>query len=95
MLFRSQAAYRDFDPFWEFIAGPLHAGNFGWRKTDDTFGTQMVYAAPEADLVADRPPSDRNQFFGVVDIDPASQAMTVALYNQGDERLHEVTIPAG
>ena len=25
----ARAAFRDFDPFWEFVAGPLNAGSFG------------------------------------------------------------------
>ena len=25
----SKAQFQDFDPFWEFVAGPLHAGSFG------------------------------------------------------------------
>ena len=24
-----RARFTDFDPFWEFVAGPLHAGTFG------------------------------------------------------------------
>jgi phosphodiesterase/alkaline phosphatase D-like protein len=29
-----RAAFKEFDPFWEFVAGPLHAGAFGPGKTD-------------------------------------------------------------
>ena len=25
----ARAAFTEFDPFWEFVAGPLHAGTFG------------------------------------------------------------------
>ena len=25
----ARARFTDFDPFWEFVAGPLHAGTFG------------------------------------------------------------------
>ena len=27
-----------FDPFWEFVAGPIHAGTFGPNVLDPTFG---------------------------------------------------------
>ena len=27
-------AFKDFDPFWEFISGPLHAGGFGPNPLD-------------------------------------------------------------
>ena len=29
----SRAVFQDFEPFWEFISGPLHAGNMGARPT--------------------------------------------------------------
>ncbi len=36
----SRARFTDFDPFWEFVAGPLHAGTFGpgasTRRSDPT-----------------------------------------------------------
>jgi len=30
--------FTEFDPFWEFVAGPLHAGAFGPNELDRTFG---------------------------------------------------------
>jgi ABC transporter, phosphonate, periplasmic substrate-binding protein/PhoD-like phosphatase len=33
----AQAQFTDFNPFWEFVAGPLHAGTFGPNKLDNTF----------------------------------------------------------
>ena len=30
----ARAAFKDFLPFWEFVAGPLHAGTFGPSKPD-------------------------------------------------------------
>src|SRR5262249_35863859 len=30
-----RATYQDFDPFWEFVAGPLNAGSFGPNTLDD------------------------------------------------------------
>jgi alkaline phosphatase D len=34
----NKAQFQDFDPFWEFISGPLHAGTFGPNELDNTFG---------------------------------------------------------
>ncbi|TNY05905.1 alkaline phosphatase, partial [Escherichia coli] len=31
-----RAVYKDFDPFWEFVAGPLNAGSFGPNPLDNT-----------------------------------------------------------
>ena len=36
-----RAAFQDFDPFWEFVSGPLNAGSFGPGKLDATFGPQV------------------------------------------------------
>ena len=33
-----RAQFKDFDPFWEFVAGPLHAGTYGPNELDATFG---------------------------------------------------------
>jgi alkaline phosphatase D len=37
------AGFQDFDPFWEFVSGPIHAGTFGPNKLDTTFGAQAVW----------------------------------------------------
>jgi alkaline phosphatase D len=33
-----KAAFQEFEPFWEFVSGPLHAGSFGPGDLDMTFG---------------------------------------------------------
>ena len=40
----NKAAFQDFEPFWEFVSGPIHAGTFGPNPIDGTFGPQVVYA---------------------------------------------------
>ena len=37
----SRAKFTEFDPFWEFVAGPLHAGTFGPNALDKTFGPEV------------------------------------------------------
>ena len=32
------AVYKEFDPFYEFVIGPIHAGSFGPGELDGTFG---------------------------------------------------------
>ena len=72
-----KAQFQDFDPFWEFVAGPLHAGSFGPNLLDNTFGPQVVFQkAPPA---ANTPPSGGFQFFGQIDIDPHSKLLTASL----------------
>lgn len=73
----ARARFTNFDPFWEFVSGPINAGTFGPGQLDDTFGPQVVYQkVPD---VQNAPPSAGYQFFGQVDINGATGAMTVAL----------------
>ncbi|QNE22220.1 alkaline phosphatase [Kribbella qitaiheensis] len=73
----SRAAYTDFDPFWEIVAGPVNAGTFGPNALDSTFGPKVEFQKA-ADFPS-QPPSGGNQFFGHVEIDPHSGAFTVSL----------------
>src|SRR6185436_3349646 len=73
----SRAQFQDFDPFWEFVAGPLHAGSFGPNLLDNTFGPQVVFQ--KAPPTANTPPSGGFQFFGQIDLDSHSKHLTVSL----------------
>jgi alkaline phosphatase D len=87
-----RAAFTRFEPFWEFVAGPMHAGTFGPNALDATFGPEVRFQkfAPEPN----RPPSDNLQFFGTLDIDPTTRAMTAALWDVTGTRLWSVDLPA-
>ena len=39
----NKAAFQDFEPFWEFVSGPIHAGCFAPNELDSTFGPQLMY----------------------------------------------------
>lgn len=86
----SQARFSDFSPFWEFVSGPLNAGGFGPNKVDATFGMQVVYqkAPPEVNA----PPTSGMQFFGQVDIDAKTRAMTVTLKDLSGASLYAKTL---
>ena len=75
----NRARFQEFTPFWEFVSGPLNAGTFGPGALDMTFGPEVVFykAPPEGQF--NLPPSAGLQFFGQVDIDGASEVMTVRL----------------
>jgi alkaline phosphatase D len=76
----NKAQFQDFDPFWEFVSGPLHAGSFGPNGLDNTFGPQLRYIkAPSAEQGPNTPPAAGLQFFGHVAIDGQSEAMKVTL----------------
>lgn len=49
----SRAAFKDFEPFWEFVSGPLNAGAFPASALDGTFGPDRVFVkAPTASNVS-------------------------------------------
>lgn len=88
-----KAAFQDFDPFWEFVSGPLHAGTFGPNDLDNTFGPEVKFVkAPGAEQGQNLPPSAGLQFFGLVDIDAKTQQMTVRLMDRADEELWKITL---
>lgn len=73
------AAWREFDPFWEFVAGPLNAGTFGPNPLDPTFGAQEKFVGIPRSMAPNRSPLDGLQFFGTGTIDPKTRGLTVRL----------------
>ncbi|UGY09973.1 alkaline phosphatase D family protein [Phyllobacterium pellucidum] len=90
-----KAQFQDFAPFWEFISGPIHAGTFGPNDLDQTFGPELKFIkAPTAEQGQNVPPSAGLQFFGLVDIEGASQQLTVRLMDREDVELYKITLDA-
>ncbi|MBU7600056.1 alkaline phosphatase D family protein [Streptomyces sp. P38-E01] len=89
----SRAAFGDFEPFWEFVTGPLHAGGFPALELDGTFGPSQPFVKAPAE--ANVPPSQGGQFYGQVDIDGQSGALTVRLREQGGEVLFAKELQPG
>lgn len=86
----ARATFTDFDPFWEFVSGPLHAGTFGPNVLDPTFGPEVRFQR-----AADRPnqpPSDGLQFFGHVLIDGRTEVMAVRLMDVAGDVLYAVDL---
>ena len=89
----NRAQFQDFDPFWEFVSGPLNAGTFGPNELDNTFGPEVKFVkAPPAGQV-NLPPTAGLQFFGEVQIDGKSAALTVHLRDISGASLWNVTLP--
>jgi alkaline phosphatase D len=87
-----KAQFQDFEPFWEFVSGPLHAGTFGPNELDNTFGPEVRFIkAPGLDS-QNLPPSAGMQFFGHVQIEGASGQMTVTLRDRADVALWSTTL---
>src|ERR1700730_15967131 len=82
----NRAVFQEFEPFWEFVSGPLHAGTWGPGQLDNTFGPKAMYqkgcSAQQGENLA---PCFGLQFFGRVEIDGQTEIMTVtlkAVYNR-------------
>jgi alkaline phosphatase D len=73
----SKAAFKDFDPFWEFVTGPLNAGAFGPNNLEGTFGPQLAFR--KTPPRANTSPAEGYQFFGEVAIDGRSGEFTARL----------------
>ncbi|MGO4354521.1 alkaline phosphatase [Rhizobium sp. RAF36] len=88
-----KARFQDFLPFWEFVSGPLHSGTYGPQELDGTFGPEVrfIKAAPGG-IESNLPPSAGMQFFGLVDIDGATEQMTVRLMDRDDNELWRTVI---
>jgi len=83
----NKAAFQDFDPFWEFVSGPIHAGTAVPSEPDKTFGARVMFQKGAPEGKANLPPSDGMQFFGLVTIDAQTQVMTVTLKDVDDHAL--------
>jgi alkaline phosphatase D len=88
----NRAKFQHFDPFWEFVSGPLNAGTFGPNELDNTFGPEVRYVKAPAAGQVNLPPSAGLQFFGEVQIDGRSAAMTVHLRDLAGASLWSTTL---
>ncbi len=87
-----QAAFRDFDGFWEFVSGPLHAGTFGPNPVDGTFGLQVRFLGIPEGMRPNRSPAEGHQFFGFCTLDGATGMLRVEHRNAGGETLWRVEL---
>ncbi|NJN16745.1 MAG: alkaline phosphatase [Oscillochloris sp.] len=88
----NKARFSDFDPFWEFVSGPLNAGTFGPNDLDPTFGPQVIYQRVPPAGRFNLPPSAGMQFFGHVTIDGPTQHMRVTLRDLAGTDLYTKTL---
>ncbi|MBA4098400.1 MAG: alkaline phosphatase [Rhodospirillum sp.] len=88
----NKAAFQDFDPFWEFVSGPIHAGTFGPNQLDKTFGPDVKYVKAPEPGQENLSPAAGLQFFGHVKIAGNSGVMTVTLRDAADAALWSVDL---
>lgn len=82
-----RAVFKDFAPFWEFVAGPINAGTFGPNALDDTFGPEATFVGIPKGMRPNRPPSDGLQFFGGLRYRAKDGVLTATLHNLAGETI--------
>jgi alkaline phosphatase D len=82
----------DFEPFWEFVAGPIHAGAFGPEVLDPTLGGEVRFQwAPRPGKPQPVAPWDEPQSFGTIDVAP--DALAVAIWGLDGKPRFRVELP--
>lgn len=80
----ARASYTDFNPFWEFVIGPTHAGAFGPGALDASFGPSYEFlraSGTEGHPVQNLPPPNLQSFGSV----------TVGQEGSLTVRIHDIT----
>jgi alkaline phosphatase D len=90
-----RAAFQDFDPFWEIVAGPINAGtgNLTMNPLDPTFGPKIVHTTMPTPSV-DSSPAAGNQFFGMGEIDRETKEITLSIHDLDGKLLWSQQLPA-
>jgi len=78
-------------PFWEFVAGPIHAGTFGPAPLDPTFGPEVKFQWVPPAGTGNLAPWDGLQTFGTIDV--SRDALAVGLWGIDGKRRYDVAIP--
>ncbi|MCW5802935.1 MAG: alkaline phosphatase D family protein [Deltaproteobacteria bacterium] len=87
----TRARFADFDPFWQFIAGPIHAGTFRTDPLDATFGPEVKFEWMPDEGKGNLPPSDGLQSFGTIDV--AKDALAVSIVGIDGKSRYRVEVP--
>jgi hypothetical protein len=87
----AHAAFTEFDPFWEFVAGPINAGTFGRpTRSIQPLGPSAEFI--EAALTPSQLPTDGRQYYGVVDT--TRHALDVRLKDIAGTTLFSIRLDA-
>ncbi len=86
----ARAVFKDFDPFWELVAGPMHATAFPQKSLDDTFGAELEWATSHAETRGT--PANGAQHFGLVRIDGRTHEARVTFVDARGRDLHTLVL---
>jgi alkaline phosphatase D len=87
----ARATGATFDPFWEFVAGPIHAGTFGPNTLDPTFGPEEKFRWAPAPGQTNLAPWDGLQSFGAIDV--THDALSVGILGIDGQERYRVDLP--
>ena len=77
-----RATFRDFNRFWEFVSGPVHAGAFGPGPLDESFGPSYTFArGPATEGLPPNTPPPHLQSYGSIEVTDGGQLIA---------RLHNI-----
>jgi alkaline phosphatase D len=88
----NKAQFQDFEPFWEFVSGPINAGTFGPNDLDATFGPELKFVKAPEKGQSNLSPAAEMQFFGHVKIDGDSEVLTVTLKDMKNRDLYKIDL---
>jgi alkaline phosphatase D len=89
-----RAVFTDFNPFWQFIAGPFHTRARRPHRLDRTFGPRAAFASTPEDLRGNHAPSAGYLYYGFGRIDGRTGALSVSLHDLAGTTLFRVELPA-
>ena len=81
----------DFEPFWELVAGPIHAGTFGPEELDPSLGAEVRFQWAPPPGQGNLAPWDGLQSFGTIDVSP--DALAIALWGIDGRERYRVELP--
>ncbi len=82
----AKAQFTEFDGFWEFVSGPLHAASLAPGGLDNTFGPQLKWSSRPRGSKASGPYTNE-QYFSTVRIDGNTKVATITHCNRDGEKL--------
>ena len=84
-----RAVFKDFNPFYEFVIGPIHAGVFGPGELDPSFGSEYEFVRGPGlvGIPAASPPPNLHSF-GSAEVDEAGK-LTVYIHDLTGEVLYQ------
>ena len=86
-----RAQFTDFDGFWEFVSGSLHAASLAPGSLDNTFGPEFRWTARKKGSKASGPYTNE-QYFSTVRIHGQSKVATITHCNRDGEKLWTIDL---